>query len=177
MSIIRFADEELIFLVWFSLKVGHCLEAMTSWVVHLVDYSFQVWKHLCVEERVCCFPQAIPVHNACLPKSTATLLRTVSNLGSFEEAVPQRREGNFPFRIGGAGIPWPFELNKKQRWSIFHKPYTPRSHPCFPQTELISSTTCMELHIIQVLFQLFKVDCCWATGHFWVNLYVNEVKY
>ena len=66
MSIIHFLYEELIFLVWFLLRVGHCLEAMTSWVVLLVDFSFQVWNPLCVVEKVLCFLQAIPVPNVCL---------------------------------------------------------------------------------------------------------------
>ena len=68
----------------------------------------------------------------------------------FEETVPQRREGELFFSLGryayqfgrhepyirGLGIPCTFELNKKQRWSIFNDFYTPRRHPCFSQTGL-----------------------------------------
>ena len=70
--------------------------------------------------------------------------------GFLEETVPQRREWELFFSLGkyayqrgryephirGAGIPCTFELNKKQRWSIFHNLYTPRCHSCFSQTGL-----------------------------------------
>ena len=75
---------------------------MNSWVVLLVDFSFQVWNPLCVEERVRCFLQAIPGHNVCLQ---AFQNRLPHYFGSFQIWVPTKRlfhnggKGNFSFRL------------------------------------------------------------------------------
>ena len=91
MSIIHFVDIKLIFSPWLLLKVGHYLEAI--WPAGLVEkfesVVFSRWAHASL--------QRLPSGP---PKSTASLLQMVLNLGSFEEIVRQLRVGELFFSFG-----------------------------------------------------------------------------